>query len=458
MKLHLHKRKLNEAGVAHFMAFVAVLFIGVFAFTGYRILKSSHAATVTFGTTTPSTIPENLNANYKIGSLYSPTSAGTVTSMSVYLDGKATTSGSGTVRAAIYADSSGTPGVLLGYSAVKTITTGQAAGWSTFTFGNTVPVTAGAKYWLAVTAGDRTVTRVYHSSTASGQVWAVNAGGTVPTAAFGKATAEAGPLAIYATYTPTATTSPVTGGTTTTGTGTTTSNSPSGQVIPADAPAGWSRAFSDDFTTDIAAGQFPKAVSTRWATYNGFADSSKNGMYNNNILSVSGGTMNMHLHTENGKPQVSALAPLINGKWGGMAYGRYSVRFKIDTGLTGYAAAWLLWPDSNTWSEGEMDFPEGAFAGNINGFNHCIGNPKSNCSYALTKTPFSGAWHTTTIEWKPGSLTYILDGTPVMTTNTSVPSTKMHWVLQTETAYGKIPAATTAGNVTIDWVTIDKAL
>ena len=66
------------------------------------------------------------------------------------------------------------------------------------------------------------------------------------------------------------------------------------------------------------------------------------------------------------------------------------------------------------------------------------------------------AWHTAVIEWTPQSVTFYLDGRVIGTyTNPAViPSTPMHWVLQTETQLsGGPPSDSAAGNVRIDWVT-----
>ncbi|TAH32213.1 glycosyl hydrolase family protein [Candidatus Saccharibacteria bacterium] len=233
---------------------------------------------------------------------------------------------------------------------------------------------------------------------------------------------------------------------------------PSGQPMPTTAPAGWSRVFSDDFNTNIPSGQFPQATGGRWGSYNGGYDSSGNGYYNDDLFSVSGGMLNLGLKTINGVPQSAGAAPLMstNGNWDGMQYGRYSVRFKVDPGLKGWAAAWLLWSDNNVWTDGEIDFPEGELDGNIKGFNHCLANPRNNCSSAITQTPYASGWHTTTIEWSPNLLKFILDGTTVMTTTSNVPTASLHWVLQTETAYGAIPDPATTGNVQVDWVTMDR--
>lgn len=86
------------------------------------------------------------------------------------------------------------------------------------------------------------------------------------------------------------------------------------------------------------------------------------------------------------------------------------------------------------------------------GLHHCLNNPTTNCYWVDTKAAF-GDWHTVTLEWSPGRITYLLDGRTVGTTTSSVPSRPMRWILQTE-SNGSTPNPAVAGHVLIDWVTI----
>jgi hypothetical protein len=58
-----------------------------------------------------------------------------------------------------------------------------------------------------------------------------------------------------------------------------------------------------------------------------------------------------YLHASRSGARVSALTPPIPGQ----LYGRYSVRFRSDS-IPGYKIAWLLWPTSENWVQGEVDF------------------------------------------------------------------------------------------------------
>lgn len=226
---------------------------------------------------------------------------------------------------------------------------------------------------------------------------------------------------------------------------------PSGEAMPVGDLPGWKQVFSDDFTTAAAAGTFATAYGAKWATYHGFNDTYGNGRYDRNMISVQNGLMDFDIRTVNGQPTSFAPSPIVTKAWKGQSYGRYTARFRADA-LPGYKTAWLLWPDSNNWQEGEIDFPEGGLDGTMWGFNHCIGNPSSNCFYVNSKKTFTD-WHTVTIEWAPGRLTYLMDGQVLGTTTQSVPTAPMHWVLQTETESGK-PAPDVAGHLQVDWVSV----
>jgi hypothetical protein len=232
--------------------------------------------------------------------------------------------------------------------------------------------------------------------------------------------------------------------------GTTAGTTPVTTMPKGDLP-GWKQVFAEDFTTNAPAGTFGTAYKNRFSTYHGFPDSFKAGTYNRDILSVKDGKLDMHLHKKNGRPQVAAPAPIVTTPWAGQKYGKFTVRFKSDA-LPGYKTAWLLWPDSNDWNEGEIDFPEGGLNSTIWGFNHCVGNPMKNCSWADTQVKFSD-WHTASIEWTPTRVTYLLDGQVVSNDTKNVPHTAMHWVLQTETASAN-PTITRDGHLQIDWVTV----
>ncbi len=214
--------------------------------------------------------------------------------------------------------------------------------------------------------------------------------------------------------------------------------------------AGWKQVFREDFTADLARGQWPGPYAAKWHSYDGFSDTMKKGQYSNDIISVDNGVMSLNLHTgSDGRPRVAAPVPNVTGTaYKGMTYGRYSVRFRADN-LPGYKTAWLLWPDTDVWTS-EINFPEGTLDGTINAFNHCPGAAAKNCSAFDTKQSYS-SWHVATIEWTPQSVKFFLDG-KLQGSSADVPHEPMHWVLQTETDERGNTAPNVSGRVQIDWV------
>ncbi len=234
--------------------------------------------------------------------------------------------------------------------------------------------------------------------------------------------------------------------------GATTSGSPSGEAMPVGDLPGWHQVVAEDFVRNAALGSFSTVYGSDWNGYDGQPDTSGNGIYAPaKVLSVANGKLDMYIHTENGKHLIAAPVPPVPGL--NQIYGRYSVRFRADP-IPNYKTAWLLWPDGD-WTDGEIDFPEGNLDDNISGFSHCIGlHPEQNCMSVDTVSRYTD-WHTATIEWKPRSLTFILDGTILgnATKADAVPDTPMFWVLQTETGLENIePSDAAAGHVEVDWV------
>jgi beta-glucanase (GH16 family) len=167
---------------------------------------------------------------------------------------------------------------------------------------------------------------------------------------------------------------------------------------------------------------------------------------------VGNGVLNKYLHTENGTPMSAAVLPKVSDQ----LYGKYVVRFKTDS-IRGYRVAWLLWPQSGAFPrDGEIDFPETGLDSTIWGFIHHQGATSgSDQDYVATNVPLAGAWHTTSIEWSPGQVDFFLDGVRVGGTTNRVPSTPMHWVLQTEACYDvACPDPNASSNLQIDCITM----
>lgn len=234
--------------------------------------------------------------------------------------------------------------------------------------------------------------------------------------------------------------------------------SPSGKPMPVGNLSGWKQVFKEDFTTPVALGSWPSGYassfkdytedscyySTSWDKWIG-CDTSHNGVWNaKKTVSVGVGAADYWLHSENGTAYSAAILPQAPQQ----TYGRYEVRFRVDSGMKGWHSAWLLWPDSDTWNDGEMDWPEGDLSGSMQAFTHYYGDARSQDAFD-SGVPFVGGWHTATTEWLPGKMNYYLDGKLLATHTTRVTSVPMHWVLQSETGPTK---PTTSGHIKIDWV------
>ena len=229
--------------------------------------------------------------------------------------------------------------------------------------------------------------------------------------------------------------------------------SPSGVAAPRGDRAGWHQVYAEDFGTPNPTGTFPSAGYQRhWDVYDdGWKDTSGNGTYMpSKVLSVHNGVLDYNVRTVGGQHLVAA--PWLTDTRGN-TYGRYSVRFRSDA-LPGYKTAWLLWPDSERWpADGEIDFPEGGL-GKADTITACAPHASSGGGQDAfpTRATFAG-WHTVTVEWVPGKVTFVLDGKVIGTSTTMVPSDAMHWVLQTETNLdGYAPSSAVHGHVLVDWV------
>ncbi len=222
---------------------------------------------------------------------------------------------------------------------------------------------------------------------------------------------------------------------------------------------GWHQTYRQDFSTDAAVGEVGRVYGQHMRGYDAVPDTSGRGRYTpDRVLSVSGGALRYSLHTENGRPLVAAPVPL---GWDGQVYGRFSVRLRTND-TSGYKLSFLLWPTSNDWDEGEVDFPEGNLGHAPYGASVKKGSltPQGNVSWdpdtvAVCPTDIS-EWHVATTEWRPGLVRWLWDGVEVgrTTSPATVPDTAFRWVLQAETSdWNVVPSPSSVGDVQVDWLT-----
>jgi hypothetical protein len=153
----------------------------------------------TFGKTAIGASWVNVAVNFKQASAYVLPVSGTVTKLSIYMDGNGSGVGDQLLKAVIYSDVAGVPTALLGTSVEVTITDGQAPGWVDFTFSVPIDLLAGT-YWLGLIAGDVSVTARYAYDTVTGALRyngdTYVGGATNP---FGATSTDVRQISVYAT-------------------------------------------------------------------------------------------------------------------------------------------------------------------------------------------------------------------------------------------------------------------
>jgi len=172
-------------------------------------------------------------------------------------------------------------------------------------------------------------------------------------------------------------------------------------------------------------------------------------------VSVRDGKLDVHVRSIKGKNTGAAwiwLHPDPTFKNYGFTYGAVEQRVKVVGEIPGYGVANLLWPDSEDWGDGEIDFPEAGFGEEPTAYHHCLSpRPKDNCSIFRTGVTWS-EWHVYRIEWLPTGTSYYIDGRLIGTNTDATPHTSHHWVTQIarDTKGRKDPRL--QGHYLIDWV------
>jgi hypothetical protein len=219
---------------------------------------------------------------------------------------------------------------------------------------------------------------------------------------------------------------------------------------------GWKQVYAQDFDKPAALGQVGAVYGSDMRGYSNFTDTSKKGTYDpDRVLSVPEGTsyLDFWLRTVDGKPRIACPIPM---GYTGQTYGRFAMRMRSDR-IDGYKVAFMQWPKSNNWVEGEIDFPEFDLTNTIGGYDHNVtGSPNVNTMSAKTRTPATD-WHEFVMEWTPDHVVFILDGAIIGVTlkaSGGVPTKPMRWTLQAETKLDSVPVPpTAAGHLQIDWLT-----
>lgn len=223
---------------------------------------------------------------------------------------------------------------------------------------------------------------------------------------------------------------------------------------------GWRQILVEDFDTPAPVGRFPgTAYRARWQVYpdGGWDTTRRARQAPSRVLSVRGGSLRWRFHDNaEGVPQIATALPRLTGRsaYEGIRYGRFAVRFRSTDVAPGYSMVFLLWPDGDRWPHhGEVNFPAGELTRTQGiGYTFIPAQPTVRRISSSSRKRVT-SWHTAVTEWTPGRVRYILDGRVIGVSRYRVPTTKMHWVLQTDTTeHGRPPAPGTTGNLQVDWV------
>jgi len=197
------------------------------------------------------------------------------------------------------------------------------------------------------------------------------------------------------------------------------------------------QSFVEDFSTDASAnGGFAKTYDGSWQPY---PDA---GIYSSGSqISAHDGLMDVKLDGSNGAAGTFGTP---DGAWSHVG-GKFTVKAKASGG-DGNGAAFMLWPTSNTWADGEIDYPEGNFDASPTGYHHSM-TPGQEANRATIGTGVDWRkWHTYSVEWIPGkSVAYLLDGKVLQKVTDDVPTKPHRYMFQV----GNWGAS---GHLFVDWV------
>lgn len=153
-----------------------------------------------------------------------------------------------------------------------------------------------------------------------------------------------------------------------------------------------------------------------------------NGKRRSSAISAGGGVMSITATSgENPEDNVS----------GGMAdsfgqlYGRWEARVRTDPGR-GYSGVVLLWPDSESTDDGEIDIMEVPSEKRDRAVI-VLHSGKAGSDQVGTNVPGRfDQWHTVAVEWLPTRITWFVDGRRVynVTEKARIPTRPMHLTLQ----------------------------
>lgn len=205
--------------------------------------------------------------------------------------------------------------------------------------------------------------------------------------------------------------------------------------------ARFEQTYGEDFATDAAAGgQFARQYADSWQPY---PDGTGGMWFSGSQISAHDGFMDVALDGRHGAAGTFGTPA---GAWGHQG-GKFTVR-AMATGGDRNGAAFILYPTSNRWADGEIDFPESNFESTPMAYQHLMIPGLEGLSHSASTGVSWRDWHTYSVEWIPGqSVTYLVDDRVVQRVTSDVPTTPHRYMFQV----GNWGAS---GHLYINWVSM----
>jgi hypothetical protein len=200
------------------------------------------------------------------------------------------------------------------------------------------------------------------------------------------------------------------------------------------------QSFVEDFDVDAAAdGPFLRTYARSFQPY---ADGTGGRYWCGSQISAHDGVMDVRLDGERGAAGAFGRP---EDAWSHVG-GRFSMRARAIGG-DGNGVAVMLWPGSDIWADGELDYPEGNFDAGPGLNHHSMVPGRENEATSIGCGVDWREWHTYATEWIPGvSVRYLLDDEELATVTEHVPTTPHRYMFQV----GNWGAP---GSFQMDWVT-----
>jgi beta-glucanase (GH16 family) len=210
--------------------------------------------------------------------------------------------------------------------------------------------------------------------------------------------------------------------------------------------------------TQVFTDQFDTLNTATWTRYNGIPTCCPQSGWAKTHVVATDGAMNILTYPDPARGNKWTSGGVSMARSVNQTYGQWTIRFRMDKGAgTGMDVA-LRPQGSGTvvdWAEESTD--HGADR-NLETATLHYGSTRV---HAHVNGDFS-QWHIMTLQWTPGKIVVMLDGTPWATYTSHVPTAPMHLVMQSEVGTngfaGVMPNATTPGKVAfqIDYVNVSK--